>query len=598
MKKIKKLLALGLALIMCLGMATTAFAAGEVQKVQYQTDESIMGTITIKNATIGKEYKVYQLFDATVAGDKVAYTTTKEVAEKFNVIDGNVFEFKPNTAGSYNVSIKTDPETNETYSNEKVIAFLQNFVEEKTEGENSTVEVAGTLPYLTMSSTTATNETIQFTNVPLGYYLVASSLGATITLDAADASATIIDKNQSGPSWDGDGKVIVNEDAETDAEKEVKVDSANYGDTIKFKVSVYTTNYEGADPIIEYTVKDVLDGGMSYVTKDGSPDVTVRVQGQDEPLSADQYSIAYGKKTVDEVEVDDPNSFIITIKWNNYTESEGKVIAGDMLYDSPSKITVEYSATVEDSAVIAGEGNKNTANFGYTTVKEDGTTEDKGHEESNKKETKTYVYALGIVKTNLQSEMLDDATFILELDGKGLIVEEINADGTEVVGDTHTGIYKFVGYANAESTDPEGNTVPAQDPTPVTTIGGKILVKGVEDGTYTLTETKAPAGYNALVESVTVDAVLEVQYSDTVTETIYYDKDNKVTNVVTDATNTVTVNETFDSPVAWKTVVNFTGTLLPSTGGIGTTIFYVVGGLLVAGAGILLITKKRMSKEQ
>ena len=110
------------------------------------------------------------------------------------------------------------------------------------------------------------------------------------------------------------------------------------------------------------------------------------------------------------------------------------------------------------------------------------------------------------------------------------------------------------------------------DATHVTTDdNGAAKFDGLKAGTYYLVETKAPTGYNLLNKPVEVTVTKGVE-SDT---THLLEKVNAA------------------APVA-----NYTGTVLPSTGGIGTTIFYVVGGLLVAGAGIVLITKKRMKKEQ
>ena len=100
---------------------------------------------------------------------------------------------------------------------------------------------------------------------------------------------------------------------------------------------------------------------------------------------------------------------------------------------------------------------------------------------------------------------------------------------------------------------------------------GNVVVAGLKAGTYWLEETEPPAGYNPIDgrQSFTiVDADLMSDGADT--------------------------DGVFDETSGVK-VLNKTGSLLPSTGGIGTTIFYVVGGVLVAGAGILLVTKKRMS---
>ena len=100
---------------------------------------------------------------------------------------------------------------------------------------------------------------------------------------------------------------------------------------------------------------------------------------------------------------------------------------------------------------------------------------------------------------------------------------------------------------------------------------GKVTIKGLDSGTYYLEETKAPAGYNVLAERVEVK--------------------------IDHANLTATVEgDTYVS--GGVQVINKTGAELPSTGGIGTTIFYVVGGLLVVAAGVLLVTRKRMSKSE
>lgn len=106
---------------------------------------------------------------------------------------------------------------------------------------------------------------------------------------------------------------------------------------------------------------------------------------------------------------------------------------------------------------------------------------------------------------------------------------------------------------------------------------GTFTITGLDTGTYYLEEIKAPAGYNMLKEPIKI----------VITEEI-----NQSTNV---GTATVTYNGTFTGDVR---VENQTGTELPSTGGIGTTIFYIVGSLLAVGAVILLVTKKRMGKPE
>ena len=111
----------------------------------------------------------------------------------------------------------------------------------------------------------------------------------------------------------------------------------------------------------------------------------------------------------------------------------------------------------------------------------------------------------------------------------------------------------------------------AADPKVVVNVieAGHVNIKGLAAGTYYLVETKAPAGYNKLKEAVKV----EIEDLD--------EDDN-------DLLSTVTAKEV--------SVENKAGVELPATGGIGTTIFYVVGGVLVVAAGVLLVVKKRTAK--
>lgn len=100
---------------------------------------------------------------------------------------------------------------------------------------------------------------------------------------------------------------------------------------------------------------------------------------------------------------------------------------------------------------------------------------------------------------------------------------------------------------------------------------GEASFEGLANGTYYLVETKAPAGYNQLTEAQKVE--------------------------VHDGEHNAPVTSETQLTVTAK-VENQAGTLLPSTGGMGTTIFYVLGAVLVVGAGVLLVTKKRMSQSE
>ena len=110
---------------------------------------------------------------------------------------------------------------------------------------------------------------------------------------------------------------------------------------------------------------------------------------------------------------------------------------------------------------------------------------------------------------------------------------------------------------------------------------GNPVIQGLDDIDYYLYETKAPAGHNLLSEPVHFKISAD-----------YNEDGSNYTSV------TVTVGEEAASNALSASIVNRSGATLPETGGIGTTIFYVLGGLLVVGAGVVLITRKRMGKSE
>ena len=207
-------------------------------------------------------------------------------------------------------------------------------------------------------------------------------------------------------------------------------------------------------------------------------------------------------------------------------------------------VEVAYSAEVNEYAVIGGAGNDNKTHLTYSDTPKS----------TGERLTKTYVWQFDVFKYAMR-------------DGK-----EIPLAGAQFV------LYKTVNdekfYAQAANGKITGWTDDQKYATVFETPdNGKFVIAGLDADTYYLEEIKAPDGYNRLKEPVNVVITANIASGKTVTATITYNET---------ATGTVRIE-------------NQTGVELPSTGGIGTTVFYVIGGLLMGVAVVLLVTRKKMS---
>lgn len=485
MKIMKKTLAILLALVMVMSLATTAFA----QEVGTKTDGT--GSITISNASKGETYKIFKLFDASINADgsSVVYTGT--------IPDSLTSVFTKNAAGNIVVvEGKTD---------EEVTSAVQAWAATQTDP---------------VAEAESDGSALTFQGLAYGYYAITTTQGSVVSVDSTNPNATVFDKNSGTPTLT----------------KDVDDDDVYIGQTVTYTVEYTAYNYNGqgenAKQIVSYTIEDTL------------PDFLTDVEVTSITINGEAY-------TVDE-EVPQFENKKITIPWAEN---------GTSLYENGATIKITYTAVVTENAVIGGNGNTNKVTLTWEDT--DGPDDDKLEAEET-----IYTYAIAVKKVNEKGENLAGATFQLPF--------YVNATADE------DGYYVYAG-----TTAGEGLTNTLTSP-----ADGVIVIKGVASGDYKITETSAPSGYNKVNSEITVTAE---KTTETTTRTTWYiDKDGNVVETSSETTTEVTLELT-DIAVGATVVVNKSGTELPSTGGMGTTLFYVFGSLMVVGAAILLVTKKRMS---
>lgn len=221
-----------------------------------------------------------------------------------------------------------------------------------------------------------------------------------------------------------------------------------------------------------------------------------------------------------------------------------------------SKIRVEYTATLNDKAVIGDDGNLNKARLEYSNNPRD--TKSKGMTVWDNVVVFTYQVVVNKYANSVaESNKLPGAEFTLSKklkDGKTKKIDVVKSEG-----------------------------------------GVRFTFKGLDDGEYTLTETVTPEGYNT-IDPITfkVSANHAITWNGTGDRNTLLESltGNPVTGKITFAKN-ANVNGSLVTDI-----INKSGTVLPSTGGMGTTVFYVVGGGLMAVAVVLLVTKKRMENKR
>jgi len=640
MKTTRKILALLMALTLCLALAAPAFA---------QSTPSY--TITIDNAVDGETYTAYKIFNVSYTNDASPVTTP----EPENDIPGDPDPNSAHTAYAYTISddspwwavvtanngVSQVPAevglgTNFTANGLKFTktANAKEWIVEEATGFNAATfaellrdnmpdpeptaaasvtadagdneaepPVAGNMTNTTTHGDyyTTGSITLNVSSTGAGYYFVDTSMGSLCSLDTTEPTATIREKN----SLPTQVKTVSDFEYGTYGAST----SASIGDTVYFKIEV--TDGIGTDG--ELIVHDVMSSGLTL-----DPESIV-IEAEKYVLNSKTGRYDYQFMVVDSTNYTIKLKQDLIAEGDNTTQSPSDNCTFEIVFNADfiaglgdsRHIRITYKATVNENAVIAGTGNPNTSEVEYSNQMTPEST------------AIVYTYAGALIKYNAATNRLSGATFAVTVEpqntqdpGSEPVVPENTPDADEEEDpDTIGGNPAKRGVLNGATSQPVrltlvsagSATTPAvyrYDPNGTSNLittpaSGAVVLLGFAEGTVlTFTETIAPTGYNLLAGPVTLTidethAVLASNVNLGLTTT----GQTPVFVAGTDDTNNVTYQVASTSILG---VENNTGSELPSTGGIGTTIFIIAGSILVLGAGIILVAmsvSKRRSEE-
>ena len=490
-------------------------------------------TITITGDT-GHTYEAYQIFTGDLSGNVLSNI------EQGNGVTAAILNFGGATYA-------TAAELAENLTEENKVAFADH--------------VAKNLAAVAGISTEA-DGTYTISGLEPGYYLVKDKDNSVPNGDAYTKFIAVVVKDLTAtPKTDKtthEKKVAENvklvTDGKTGAAGNNYNDVADYsiGDTVPFALYSKVPDLEHF-PHYTMLFHDQMSAGLTFDA--GSVKVTI---GNTE-LSADDIIVT--------TTCEDGCTFHVQIK-----ELVGKG------YQKGAEIRVDFEATLNSNAVIGLPGNPNQSKLQFTNNPNNTGSADDGSDLSDNSTTQTPWDYVVVFTYELDVTKVDGADNAKKLQGAEFVLK--NADGKFVTVDEEG---KVTGWVDTEEAATEL----------ISDGNGLFKVVGLDDGTYYLKETKAPEGYNLLA------AEIKVVVAATTTNDQNYA--NVPDDALTDLQIKVDAGEKTDgdveSGIVEATVENNVGATLPETGGIGTTIFYVVGGLLVLAAVVLLVTKRRMGEE-
>ena len=495
MKTIKRSIALVLAMILTLAMSVTVFAAPNADQNTF--------SLTLNKAVKGHTYEAYQILSGDLSADKATLSNIK-----------------------WGEGIKAEGQTalgGDAAGYAKKLADMGNNSKElKEQAQIIGANLASASGSVTVTDPDAKNV---ISNLKPGYYLIKdkddSLQGQESYTEFILHVTDDVDANVKADVPSVEKKVKDTND--TTGETTGWQDSADYdiGDDVPFQLTATLANNIESYKAYSLEFDDTLSKGLDYnndaVIKLGEKDVT------------DYFTPSY-----------DATAKTLTFTCDN-------ILAFGAT--NSDKIVVEYTAKLNENAVIGAAGNPNTVYLDFSNNPNNGGEGDRGKTPEDK--VIVFTYKLTVNKVDKENKPLTGAEFSLfkKVNGKEELVE----------------VKKIL------STNTEG------------TVFG---FTGLDDGTYVLRETKTPDGYNSIEDQTFTISAKHDENSD----------DPKLTALTGDVASGSIINlgVMLEKGELSTDVVNNKGSVLPSTGGAGRVAIYVIGAILVIGGGIVLVTKKRV----
>ncbi|MDO4296415.1 MAG: isopeptide-forming domain-containing fimbrial protein [bacterium] len=485
-------------------------------------------------------YEVYQIFTGTYSEEKEEDKDIKTLSD---------------IKWGQNALIPTETDKDKKVGDSVSEAVL---TELKDTAGNDAAVLKVITKYVNFDSTTTTIQTVDnqtALTVPAGYYLIKDD--ENFKPGGSETASTYVVRVV-------DNITIARKDGTVTSEKKVKdvndstgeltgwQDSADYdiGDMVDFQLTATVPeNYDGYKKFA-LTFHDSYTEGLTFDVDSVKVYVDNGATTSTEPIGTDLYEVVTElEEKHSHKDGDNFKGGMFDIRFSNLKAIKD-VKAG-------STIRVEYQATLNEGAVIGSAGNPNTMYLEF-----DNNPNDEGKGETPKDTVIVFTYKTIVNKVKENTEALAGAEFTLEKKIK-------TGNGTD---DFKWVAIEKVAYDGAEGTQ--------------TTFE----FAGLDDGNYRLTETKTPVGYN------TIDPI-------EFTVTAKHDEEAetpalKELNGKSTTEGQITFTSSIPDGSLSTDVVNKKGANLPETGGMGTTIFYILGGIMMLGATVVLITRKRMESQQ